>query len=75
MELSASREPTSYAAPPWLCHYFIEVFMVTIFITVFYICLSKEECRRLEYKNIVRTSQETHCLCTIESSRLMLCKI
>jgi hypothetical protein len=35
---------------------------------------TSEECRRLGYKNPVRTSQETHDLSTTESSQLMLCK-
>jgi hypothetical protein len=34
-----------------------------------------EEFLLLEYKNPVRTSQETHYLSVTESSRLMLCKI
>jgi hypothetical protein len=34
-----------------------------------------EECRLLEYKNPVRTSQETHYISVTESSQLMLCKI
>jgi hypothetical protein len=34
-----------------------------------------EECRLLGYKNPVRTSQETHYVCTTQSSQLMLCKI
>jgi hypothetical protein len=34
-----------------------------------------EECRLLGYKNPVRTSQETHYVSAIESSRLLLCKI
>jgi hypothetical protein len=33
-----------------------------------------EQCRLLGYKNIVRTSQETHYLSATESSQLMLCK-
>jgi hypothetical protein len=34
-----------------------------------------EECRLLGYKNLVRTSQETHYVSTTESSQLMPCKI
>jgi hypothetical protein len=34
-----------------------------------------EECRLLEYKNPVRTSQKTHFVSSRESSQLMLCKI
>jgi hypothetical protein len=34
-----------------------------------------EECRLLEYKNPVRTSQETHYVNATELSLLMLCKI
>jgi hypothetical protein len=34
-----------------------------------------EECRLLEYKNPVRTSQATHYASATESSQLMLCKI
>jgi hypothetical protein len=34
-----------------------------------------EECRLLEYKNPVYTSQETHNISATEPSRLMLCKI
>jgi hypothetical protein len=34
-----------------------------------------EECRLLEYKNQVRTSQETNYLSAMELSQLMLCKI
>jgi hypothetical protein len=34
-----------------------------------------EECRLLEYKYPVRTSQETHYVSATESSQLMLCKI
>jgi hypothetical protein len=34
-----------------------------------------EECRLLEYKKPVRTSQETHYVSVTEPSRLMLCKI
>jgi hypothetical protein len=36
---------------------------------------SFDEWRLLEYKNPVRTSQETHYFSTTESSQLMLCKI
>jgi hypothetical protein len=38
-------------------------------------CGDYEECRLLEYKNLVRTSQETQNVSATESSRLMLCKI
>jgi hypothetical protein len=34
-----------------------------------------EECRRLGYKNPVRTSQETHYVSATQHSQLMLCKI
>jgi hypothetical protein len=34
-----------------------------------------EECRLLEYKTPVRTSQETHYISVTESSQLMLCKV
>jgi hypothetical protein len=34
-----------------------------------------EECRLLGYKNLVRTSQETHYVSDTEPSRLILCKI
>jgi hypothetical protein len=34
-----------------------------------------EECRLLEYKNQVLTSQETHYFSATELSRLMLCKM
>jgi hypothetical protein len=34
-----------------------------------------EECRLLEYKNPVRTSQDTHYFSATESSQLRLCKI
>jgi hypothetical protein len=34
-----------------------------------------EKCRLLEYRNPVRTAQETHYVSATESSRLMLCKI
>jgi hypothetical protein len=34
-----------------------------------------EECGLLGYKTPVRISQETHYVCTTESSQLMLCKI
>jgi hypothetical protein len=36
---------------------------------------SLEECRLLGYKNIVRTSQETHHVSTTELSQLTLCEI
>jgi hypothetical protein len=35
----------------------------------------KKECRVLGFKNLVRTSQETHRVSATETSRLMLCKI
>jgi hypothetical protein len=34
-----------------------------------------EECRRLEYKNTVRTSQETHYVSATGPSPIMLCNI
>jgi hypothetical protein len=40
-----------------------------------YHCGDYEECRLLGYKNLVRTSQETHYVSATEPSRLMLCKI
>jgi hypothetical protein len=35
----------------------------------------QDQCRLLGYKNLVRTSQETHYISATESSRLMLRKI
>jgi hypothetical protein len=34
-----------------------------------------EDWRVLEYKNLIRTLQETRCISATEASRLMLCKI